>query len=120
MSEPNTTPNSPETKPLKIGSRVRCPDDGVEGRITWANAVSVKIEWSDGEKVTWRRDSLATRPIEILEAEAEKAPTEEPLAITSPAYDLEEAKRETTVPDSKPTAQETPEVAPVAEMASTT
>jgi len=51
---------------LKIGSRVRCTDDGVQGRITWANSVSVKIQWDDGEQVTWRRDSLAGRPIEIL------------------------------------------------------
>jgi hypothetical protein len=53
---------------LKIGSRVRCTDDRVEGRIVWANAVSVKIQWDDGEQVTWRRDSLAGRPIEILDS----------------------------------------------------
>jgi HB1, ASXL, restriction endonuclease HTH domain len=52
---------------LKIGSRVRCTDDGVEGRITWANGVSVKVQWDDGEQVTWRRDSLADRPIDILQ-----------------------------------------------------
>jgi hypothetical protein len=51
---------------LKIGSRVRCTDDGVEGRITWANGVAVKVQWDDGEQVIWRRDSLAERPIEIL------------------------------------------------------
>jgi hypothetical protein len=54
---------------LKIGSRVRCTDDGVTGRIVWANAVSVKIRWDDGEPVTWRRDSLAGRPIAIVDAE---------------------------------------------------
>jgi hypothetical protein len=59
----NTNPQT-----LKIGSRVRCTDDGVEGRIVWANAVSLKIRWDDGEQVTWRRDSLADRPIEILDA----------------------------------------------------
>ena len=53
---------------LRIGSRVRCTDDRVEGRIVWANAVSVKIRWNDGEQVTWRRDSLVGRPIEILDA----------------------------------------------------
>jgi hypothetical protein len=52
---------------LKIGSRVRCTDDGVQGRITWANAVAVKVQWDDGEHVTWRRDALANRPIEILD-----------------------------------------------------
>ena len=63
---------------LKIGSRVRCTDDGVEGRIIWANGVSVKIEWTDGEKVTWRRDALASKPIEIIDADAETATAEEP------------------------------------------
>jgi HB1, ASXL, restriction endonuclease HTH domain len=59
---------------LKIGSRVRCIDDRVEGRIVWANGVSVKIKWNDGEQVTWRRDSLAGRPIEILgDAEDDEA-----------------------------------------------
>jgi len=66
---------------LRIGSRIRCTDDGVEGRITWANAAAVKIEWADGEKVTWKRDSLATRPIEIIDADAEEAP---PAAATTP------------------------------------
>src|SRR3982074_3433727 len=56
---------------LKIGSRVRCTDDGVEGRITWANAVAVKIKWDDGEEITWKRDSLGRRPSEILDADAE-------------------------------------------------
>jgi hypothetical protein len=51
---------------LKIGSRVRCTDDGVQGRITWANGIAVKIQWDDGEQVTWRRDTLASRPIDIL------------------------------------------------------
>jgi hypothetical protein len=32
------------------------------------NAVSVKIQWDDGEQVTWKRDALATRPLEILDA----------------------------------------------------
>jgi hypothetical protein len=53
---------------LKIGSQVRCTEDGVEGRIVWCNAVAVKIKWNVGEQVTWRRDSLADRPIEILAA----------------------------------------------------
>ncbi len=54
---------------LKLGSRVRCTDDGVTGRIAWANATSVKVKWDDGEEITWRRDSLAARPIEILDAD---------------------------------------------------
>ena len=68
MSSKKKTSASPGTnlQALKIGSRVRCTDDGVEGRIVWVNAVSVKIRWDDGEQVTWRRDSLSGRPIEIL------------------------------------------------------
>ncbi len=54
---------------LKIGSRVRGTDDGVTGRVAWANAVRVKIKWDDGEEVTWKRESLAERPIEILDAD---------------------------------------------------
>jgi len=65
------TPAAPrgDLATLKIGSRVRCTDDGVTGRIVWANAVSVKIRWDDGEQVTWRRDSLGGRPIAIVDAE---------------------------------------------------
>src|SRR2546423_289916 len=71
MSKKKKTPTTPTNLPaLRIGSRVRCTDDRVEGRIVWANAASVKIEWDDGEQVTWRRDELATKPIEILDPEA--------------------------------------------------
>jgi hypothetical protein len=67
-----TTSTTPTGLPaLKIGSRVRCTDDGVTGRIVWANAVAVKVKWDDGEQVTWKRDSLATRPIEILDTDAD-------------------------------------------------
>src|SRR5450755_831708 len=65
---------------LKIGSRVRCTDDQAEGRIVWANGVSVKITWDDGEQVTWRRDSLPGRPIEILGDEDQPATTAAPEA----------------------------------------
>jgi hypothetical protein len=85
-----TTPDTSLTT-LKIGSRVRCTDDGVEGRITWANGVSVKIVWTDGEKVTWRRDSLAARPIEIFDAaDAEDQPiTPAASAVPEPAATTE-------------------------------
>ncbi len=47
----------------KIGGRVRLAPTtyGTEGRIVWANGVSVKITWDDSEQVTWQRDSLADR-----------------------------------------------------------
>ena len=41
-----TTSNNLTT--LKIGSRVRCTDDGVEGRVVWANGLMVKIEEAVG------------------------------------------------------------------------
>jgi outer membrane biosynthesis protein TonB len=88
---------------LKIGSRVRCTDDHIEGRIVWANGVSVKIKWNDGEQVTWRRDSLASRSIEILggdEDQAAAAPAPEP---TEPA-----------APEPPPAAPETAQEPPAA------
>src|SRR5665213_4411485 len=66
MGSKKTTATGAGLQTLKIGGRVRRTDDRVEGRIVWANGVSVKIAWDDGEQVTWRRDSLADRPIEIL------------------------------------------------------
>jgi hypothetical protein len=74
MSSKKKTPIAPNTnvQTLKIGSRVRCTDDHVEGRIVWANGVSVKIQWDDSEQVTWRRDSLADRPIEFLDAASDE------------------------------------------------
>jgi hypothetical protein len=55
--------------PVRIGSRVRCTDDGVAGRLVWANGTSVKIQWDEGEQVSWKRDTLATRPLEILDTD---------------------------------------------------
>src|SRR5262245_35765470 len=69
---------------LRVGSRVRCTDDGVAGRIVWANAVSVKIKWDDGEQVTWKRDSLAERPIEILDPDEERLPEAAAAAVEVP------------------------------------
>jgi hypothetical protein len=74
MSSKKKTQTTPGTnmQTLRIGSRVRFTDDGAEGRIIWANGVSVKIQWDDGEQVTWRRDSLADRAIEILDAASDE------------------------------------------------
>jgi HB1, ASXL, restriction endonuclease HTH domain len=62
---------------LKIGGRVHRTDELAEGRIVWANGVSVKIRWDDGEQVTWRRDSLADRPIAILAGDDDQPATEQ-------------------------------------------
>jgi hypothetical protein len=38
----------------------------------------VKIRWDDGEQVTWRRDSLADRPIQILATSDSQDPATSP------------------------------------------
>jgi hypothetical protein len=85
---------------LRIGSRVRFRDDGVEGRITWANAVSVKIQWDDGEAVTWRRDALATKPIDILGADAagEDVADEASLTASEQVTSVELPQRDSAIP----------------------
>jgi hypothetical protein len=91
-----TTPSMSQ-QTLKIGGRVRCTDDRVEGRIVWANAVSVKIRWDDGEQVTWRRDSLADRPIEIVEGSEDQSTS----VIESPTPEQSE---QIETPPAKPEA----------------
>jgi HB1, ASXL, restriction endonuclease HTH domain len=77
------TSNTTNLTALRIGTRIRCTEDGVEGRIVWANAVAVKIKWDDGEQVTWKRDALATRPLEILDVADEGDQTPAPAATDS-------------------------------------
>jgi len=128
MAAKKKTPPAPAAglHTLKIGGRVRCTDDHVEGRIVWANGVSVKITWNDGEQVTWRRDSLAGRPIEILAGDEDQptappAPAAEcPAPESSPAApELAQEPPGAAIPPSDPTAAETPptpaETAPAAE-----
>jgi hypothetical protein len=124
MSSKKKTTGNANMQTLRIGSRVRCTDDGVEGRISWANAVSVKIKWDDGEQVTWKRDSLAGRPIQILDAEAggeteaspiavEQTATEAPIAEPALVPEAETAAT-TEVPAAEAPAPEPPPAAPAA------
>jgi hypothetical protein len=111
MSKKKNAPKAPapDLPALRIGSRVPCTDDGVEGRITWANGVSVKIQWDDGEQVTWRRDSLAGRPIEILDAGDgnEPPPPAEPAAAEeTTTAEPTPAESDTTTPTPEPQALE--------------
>jgi HB1, ASXL, restriction endonuclease HTH domain len=114
----STTDNS-GLQTLKIGSRVRCTDDRIEGRIVWANGVSVKITWDDGEQVTWRRDSLAGRPIEILGGDEDQPATaadHEPIEPTAPepppaAPTLAQEPPAAATSPSAPTTAETPPAA---------
>jgi hypothetical protein len=71
---------------IKFGIRVRHVSDGALGRIVWANAVSVKIEWDDGEKVTWKRAELGAKGVAVVEeGEAPEAPAEEAAPASEPA-----------------------------------
>jgi hypothetical protein len=90
---------------LRIGTRVRCTDDGIEGRITWANAVAVKVRWDDGEVITWKRDSLATRPIEFLDAE-QAQPTEQPAVASAPDQPVTAATAPVLQEETTPTAEQ--------------
>ncbi len=68
---------------LRIGSRVRSTNDNVEGRIVWANGVSVKIKWNDGEQVTWKRAELGSKGLEFLDDELQEVSTssEAPMVV---------------------------------------
>src|SRR5207249_2714794 len=79
-SKKKTTPHEAESpKSLKVGSRVRCTDDGVEGRLVWANATTVKIRWDDGEQVT--------RPLEILDPATDEPVSQPDEPVPTPALD---------------------------------
>src|SRR6516162_1938201 len=69
---------------IKLGTRVRHAEDGVEGRIVWANASAVKIEWDDGEKVTWKRAELGAKGLVVIDSEGAVEP-QAPEASTLPA-----------------------------------
>src|SRR5579885_2857597 len=62
-------------------TRVRYAEDGAEGRIVWANAAAVKIQWDDGEKVTWKRAELAAKGLEILDDDQGTEPQEATPAV---------------------------------------
>lgn len=106
MSSKKKSSTSPSTnqQALKIGSRVRCTDDGVTGRIVWANAVSLKIRWDDGEQVTWRRDTLAEKPIEILDGSEDQSTSD--VDSTTPEKS-EQIESPATEPEAGPTTPAT-------------
>ena len=93
MGKKKNTPKAGTTSlpAIHIGTRVRCTDAGVEGRIAFANAFAVKIKWDDGQEVTWKRSELAGKPIAFLDAEPADQPgltprqSAPPLRATRPA-----------------------------------
>jgi hypothetical protein len=118
MSSKKKNTASANVQALRIGSRVRCTDDGAEGRIVWANGVSVKVKWDDGEQVTWRRDALAGKPIEVLDAEAaspEDRQGEAPLTASEESSTSELPQAESDTPPAaaeQATATEMPRAGP--------
>jgi hypothetical protein len=97
---------------IRRGSRVRHSADGVEGRITWANGVSVKIEWDDGEKVTWKRSELAAKGLEILDEDRAPEGTGDQPAAEGPVSPLDlrmpPAPFAPATPADEPTVRVTP------------
>jgi hypothetical protein len=102
----NPTTGSANMPSLTIGSRVRCTDDGVSGRIVWANSTSVKITWDDGEQITWRRDSLAGRPIEFLGDDAASEGDHPPEPRATDTTQEETSPEQTVAPELPATASE--------------
>ena len=80
---------------LRIGSRVRCTDDGVTGRIVWANGVSVKIKWDDGEQVTSPEGETMT-PEPAAPVAATPAETPEATEPTTSVADADTAQTTAT------------------------
>jgi hypothetical protein len=63
-----------------------------EGCIVWADSTRVKSQWVDGERVTWRCAALAGKPIEILDATANRegsVPAEVPGHASVAALEVE-------------------------------
>jgi hypothetical protein len=102
---------------IKLGTRVRHTPDGAEGRIVWANAAAVKIQWDDGEKVTWKRAELGVKGLEVLDAVQAPEPQEATAtyeSATEPAAEVEASPApEATEPT--PEATEAAPEAPLAE-----
>src|SRR5262245_31475061 len=108
-SKKKTAPANPDgLKPLRVGSRVRCTDDGVEGRIVWANALSVKIQWDDGEQVTWRRDTLAERPVEVLDPPDDEPTAPPDQSVPAPAPEQSPEQAAEAIPTEQAPAGEAP------------
>jgi hypothetical protein len=113
MSETNS-----DFTTIRRGSRVRHSADGVEGRITWANGVSVKIEWDDGEKVTWKRAVLGDKGLQILDEDQAPEGTGDQAAAEGPVSPLDlrmpPAPFAPATPADEPTVQEVPNADPAA------
>jgi hypothetical protein len=81
---------------IRIGTRVRHSSDSVAGRIVWDNAVAVKIQWDDGERVTWKRAELRTKGLEVVEADE---PARSPDADDGPMVEMSQSATESVAAD---------------------
>ncbi len=114
-----------ELTTIKIGTRVRHVAENATGRIVWANAAAVKVQWDDGEKVTWKRADLPSKGLEVLGEKqgaeprgAETMPAEQPAgdpvgaAAAGAAPEATEARPEAPPPQSSETVAEPVPAAP--------
>jgi hypothetical protein len=92
---------------IKLGTRVKRAEDGLQGKIVWANASAVKIEWTDGEKSTWKRSELGAKGLVVIDSEVATEP-QAPEASTPPVD--EPARSE--VPEFQQPAHERPKSRP--------
>jgi hypothetical protein len=69
----------------------------------------LKIRWDDGEQVTWRRDSLAERPIEILDAGEDQSTSEMTSTTTEQTEQIETPPAK---PEAGPTMLATEQLSP--------
>ena len=75
-------PRHPQHGPQASRSAAACaaPTTASRDASSGPTPTRVKIRWDDGEQVTWRRDSLAGRPIEILDPTGEDEQVAAPVA----------------------------------------
>jgi FtsZ-interacting cell division protein ZipA len=107
------------TRPVKAGMRVRFAEDGVEGRVVWADETTVQIRWDDGERVTWKRTTMAKKGVEVLDEDAEQPEAEKPATVqaseapsdqatpTEPAFEVQPPAEQAETP-TEPNAPEQP------------
>jgi hypothetical protein len=94
---------------IKLGTRVRHIEDGALGRIIWANAAAVKIQWDDGEKVTWKRSELGIKGLAVVQEETpEELATEATSLATEPTPAREPESTAAVEAIRTPASEETP------------
>jgi hypothetical protein len=131
----DTTNNDLTT--IRIGTRVRHAADNATGRIVRANPAAVKIQWDDGEKVTWKRADLPAKGLQVLgeeqgaepwdsEPPSAEQPAGEPVGAAAPeaeggaAQEATEAKHEAPpAPPTETAAEPVPKAAGIAAEATT-